>query len=103
MSKIKKSLISIIGLVTILLFKATTVFADVASPVLRNETPSVPSEPSNFEKVLPIILIVGAITVIALLTAGAIALVIKKTSKQQTVNQNPAVSYGQSNPNQNQK
>ena len=99
MKKFKKSLLTIAGVAAALLLKASNVFADIASPVLRNETPSVPSEPSNFEKVLPIILIVGAITVIALLTAGAIALVIKKTSKQQTVNQNQAVCYGK-NPNQ---
>ena len=103
MSKIKKSLISIIGLVTILLFKATTVFADIASPVLRNETPSVPSAQSGFEKILPIILIVGSLTAIVLVTTGILIVVLKKTSKQQTVNQNPAVSYGQPNPNQNQK
>lgn len=103
MRKVKKEFVTIAGVATTLLFKASNVFADVASPVLRNETPSVPSGQSGFEKALPVILIVGAITIIALLTAGAIALVIKKTSKQQPANQNPAVSYGQPNPNQNQK
>jgi len=102
MKKVKKSLISMAVVIFMLFLKTSNVFADFYGPILGPETPSyepVKPEPTEFEKILPILLIVGAIIATIFVVAGIVILAIQKSNKPKVANQNPVVTYGQ-NPNQ---